>query len=63
MAKPFGERPQLAAFDARLKLLFAEQQVGGDIEEQHGDDVLLHYDLKVEEVIARCWPGNEAWER
>jgi hypothetical protein len=30
-----GERPQFAAFDARLKLLFAEQQVGGDIEEQH----------------------------
>lgn len=42
-----GERSQLAAFDARLKLLFAEQQVGGDIEEQHADD-MLHYDLKVE---------------
>jgi hypothetical protein len=40
-----GERPRLAAFDARLKLLFAEQQVGGDIEEQH--------------VIAWCRPGNE----
>ncbi len=42
-----GEGPQLEAFDARLKLLLAEQQVGGDIEEQHADDV-LHYDLKVE---------------
>lgn len=42
-----GERAQLAAFDARLKLLFAEQQVSGDIEEQHADDV-LHYDLKIE---------------
>jgi len=42
-----GERTQLAAFDARLKLLFAEQQVGGDIDEQHADD-MLHYDLKVE---------------
>ncbi len=42
-----GERLQLAAFDARLKLLFAEQQVNGDIEEQHADDA-LHYDLKVE---------------
>src|SRR3989304_6336913 len=42
-----GERTQLAAFDARLKLLFAEQQVSGDIEEQHADD-MLHYDLKVE---------------
>ncbi len=42
-----GERTRLAAFDARLKLLFAEQQVGGEIEEQHADDA-LHYDLKVE---------------
>jgi hypothetical protein len=32
--------------------------VGGEIEEQHADDA-LHYDLKVEEVIARCWLGNE----
>lgn len=46
-----GERSQLAAFDARLKLLFAEQQVGGDIEEQHADD-MLHYDLKVEGGIS-----------
>jgi hypothetical protein len=45
--KVSGARDQLAAFDARLKLLFAEQQVGGDIEEQHADEV-LHYDLKVE---------------
>lgn len=42
-----GERTQLAAFDARLKLLFAERQVSGEFEEQHADDV-LHYDLKVE---------------
>ena len=42
-----GERSQLAAFDARLKLLFAEQPVSGDIGEQHTDD-RLHYDLKVE---------------
>ncbi len=45
--KVSGARDQLDAFDARLKLLFAEQQVSGDIEEQHADDV-LHYDLKVE---------------
>ena len=45
--KVSGERSQLAAFDARLKLLFAEQHVTGEIEEQHAADV-LHYDLKVE---------------
>lgn len=45
--KVSGARDQLAAFDARLKLLLAEQQVSGDIEEQHAGDV-LHYDLKVE---------------
>jgi hypothetical protein len=42
-----GEPSQLAAFDARLKLLFAEHQVDGEIEEQHAADV-LHYDLKIE---------------
>ncbi|MDO8596101.1 MAG: hypothetical protein Q7R45_05710 [Sulfuricaulis sp.] len=42
-----GARDELAAFDARLKLLFAEQQMGGDIEDRHADEV-LHYDLKVE---------------
>lgn len=45
--KVSGARDELAAFDARLRLLFAEQQVGGDIEERHADEV-LHYDLKVE---------------
>jgi hypothetical protein len=45
--KVSGARGELAAFDARLKLLFAEQQVSGDIEERHADD-MLHYDLKVE---------------
>ena len=61
-----GERAQLAAFDARLKLMFAEQQVSGDIEEQHADD-RLHYDLKVEGGIpfppfalaSREFPGLE----
>ena len=42
-----GEPAQLAAFDARLKLFFAEQQVTGEFEEQHAAD-RLHYDLKVE---------------
>ena len=45
--KVSGARGELEAFEARLKLLFTEQQVGGDIEERHADDV-LHYDLKVE---------------
>ncbi len=41
-----GEPAQLAAFDARLKLLFAEHGVAGECEEQHAANV-LHYDLKV----------------
>jgi hypothetical protein len=45
--KVSGARDELAAFDARLKLLFAEQQVGSDLEERHADEA-LHYDLKVE---------------
>ena len=45
--KVTGERTQLAAFDARLKLLLAEQQISGEIEEQHAGEI-LHYDLKVE---------------
>ena len=45
--KVTGEPAQLAAFDARLKLLFAEQQVNGEFEEQHAADA-LHYDLKIE---------------
>lgn len=42
-----GEPAQLAAFDARLKLLFAEQPVAGEFEEQHAAGA-LHYDLKLE---------------
>ncbi len=45
--KVSGAREELAAFDARLKLLLAEQPVGGELEEQHADDV-LHYDFKLE---------------
>src|SRR5476649_1716832 len=45
--KVTGEPSQLAAFDARLKLLFAEQQVNGEFDEQHAADA-LHYDLKIE---------------
>jgi len=41
-----GEAGQLAAFDARLKLLFAEYQIGDEVDEQHAAE-LLHYDLKV----------------
>jgi hypothetical protein len=41
-----GEPPELAAFDARLKLSFAEHAIGDEVEEQHTDR-LLHYDLKV----------------
>jgi hypothetical protein len=44
--KVAGEPPELAAFDARLKLLFAEHAIGDEVEEQHTDR-LLHYDLKV----------------
>ena len=45
--KVTGEPSQLAAFDARLTLLLAEQQVSGEIEEQHAAGA-LHYDLKIE---------------
>jgi hypothetical protein len=45
--KVSGEPSQLAAFDARLKLLFAEQQVSGEFDEQHAAGA-LHYDLKIE---------------
>ena len=41
-----GERDELAAFDARLKVLLAEQHVEGEFEKQHAADA-LHYDLKV----------------
>ena len=41
-----GVPAQLAAFDARLKLLFAEHLVMSECAEQHGADA-LHYDLKV----------------
>jgi hypothetical protein len=42
-----GEPSQLAAFDARVKQLAAEQQVTGEFEEQHAAR-RLHYDLKIE---------------
>lgn len=42
-----GEPSQLAAFDARVKQLAAEQEVTGEFEEQHAAG-RLHYDLKVE---------------
>lgn len=42
-----GERRQLAAFDARVKLLCAEQAIAGACEEKHAAD-RLHYDFKVE---------------
>ena len=42
-----GEPSQLAAFDARVKQLCAEQQVSGELEEQHTAG-RLHYDLKIE---------------
>jgi hypothetical protein len=45
--KVSGEPAELAAFDARLKLLFAEQGFAGECEEQHAAGS-LHYDLKVE---------------
>lgn len=41
-----GEPDVLAAFDARLKLLFAEHGIADECEEQHTAGV-LHYDLKV----------------
>ena len=44
--KVSGEPMQLAAFDARLKLLFAEYAIGDEVEEQHAPTA-LHYDLKV----------------
>jgi hypothetical protein len=44
--KVTGEPAQLAAFDARLKLLFAEHGIGDEVDEQHASGV-LHYDLKV----------------
>jgi len=41
-----GEASQLEAFDARLKLLFAEHGIGDEVDEQHAPGA-LHYDLKV----------------
>ena len=41
-----GEPDEVAAFDARLKLLFAEHGFAGDCEEQHAAGA-LHNDLKV----------------
>jgi len=41
-----GEPDEVAAFDARLKLLFAEHGFAGECEEQHAAGA-LHYDLKV----------------
>ena len=45
--KVHGEPDALAAFDARLKLLFAEHGFAGECEEQHAAGA-LHYDLKVQ---------------
>ena len=42
-----GEPDEVAAFDARLKLLFAEHGFAGECEEQHAAGA-LHYDLKVQ---------------
>ena len=44
--KVSGESSQLAAFDARLKLLFAEHGITDLVDEQHAPGA-LHYDLKV----------------
>jgi hypothetical protein len=44
--KVTGEASQLASFDARLKLLFAEHGIGDEVEEQHAAGS-LHYDFKV----------------
>jgi hypothetical protein len=44
--KVSGEPSELAAFDARLKVLFAEYGIGNEVEEQH-TPAALHYDLKV----------------
>ncbi len=41
-----GESSQLAAFDARLKLLFVEHGITDVVDEQHAPGA-LHYDLKV----------------
>ncbi len=41
-----GETSRLEAFDARLKLLFAEHGIGDEVDEQHASGI-LHYDLKV----------------
>ncbi len=41
-----GEPAALAAYDARLKLLFAEHGIGDEVDEQHAAGS-LHYDLKV----------------
>ncbi len=42
-----GEPAELAAFASRLKVLFAGEDFGGDIAEQHRP-AALHYDIKVE---------------
>jgi hypothetical protein len=44
--KVSGEPSELEAFDARLKLLFAEHSIGDEVDEQHAAGS-LHYDLKV----------------
>lgn len=42
-----GAREEIAAFDARVKVLLAEHRVTGEFEEQHTEGS-LHYDVKVE---------------
>ncbi|MEO7726797.1 MAG: hypothetical protein ABIS45_06045 [Burkholderiales bacterium] len=48
--KVSGVPAQLPAFDARLKLLFADQQIASDCDEAHAADA-LHYDFKVQSGI------------
>ncbi len=45
--KVSGEPSQLGAFDARLKVLCAEEQIAGEVSEQH-TAAALHYDIKLE---------------
>lgn len=45
--KVSGEPSQLVAFGARLKVLCAEEQIAGEVSEQH-TAAALHYDIKAE---------------
>jgi hypothetical protein len=48
--KVSGDQNQLAAFDARLKVLFIEHQITSECVELHAEDA-LHYDFKVQDGI------------